>query len=114
LSKAGTSYQLMRLADLREGEARVVDVRDGEALHSMLVARRGGEIRVFRNRCPHAGMPLERLDGRVIFQEAAYLVCAAHFASFRFADGGCVGGPAKAPLASVASDVVDGWLVVTL
>ncbi len=49
-------------------------------------------VAAFRNKCPHAGYPLQRADGRILLQENRYIVCGAHSASFTL-DGQCAGGP---------------------
>lgn len=81
------------LADLPDGVAIAVDVTIESQRWSVIVVRRGAEVRAFDNRCPHAGMPLDRLDGRVTLDPAGFLVCAAHLASFRVEDGAYAGGP---------------------
>lgn len=73
--------------------AIVVDFAEREARLSIVVTRRGDAIAAFRNRCPHAGYPMERPDGRMVIQEGRYLVCTAHGASFALESGDCAGGP---------------------
>lgn len=80
---------------------------------SLIVTRRGDAIAAFRNKCPHAGYPLQRADGRVVVQEGRYLVCAAHGASFGLSDGVCAGGPCNGDgLERVAVVVRDGVVCV--
>ena len=99
---------LLALAEMADPDARAVDFRSGDALYSLVVARRGDMVRAYENVCPHARSPLERPDGRVVIDEGGYLVCSAHGASFSIADGGCVGGPASGPLTPFAIVVRDG------
>jgi nitrite reductase/ring-hydroxylating ferredoxin subunit len=76
---------------------------------SIILTRRGDHIAAFRNRCPHAGYPMERPDGRMVVQEGRFLVCTAHGASFRLEDGACAGGPCNgAGLERVAIEVRNG------
>lgn len=84
---------LARVDALPNPGAIVVDFAEGEARLSIIVTRRGDAIAAFRNRCPHAGYPMERPDGRVVIQEGRYLVCTAHGASFVLESGDCAGGP---------------------
>lgn len=100
-----------RLDALADPEARAFDFRNGEALFSLIVVRRGDEIRAYENSCPHAGMPLERPDGRVSLDAATFMICAMHGASFRIDDGACVGGPANRPLTPFPIVVRDGAVV---
>lgn len=99
---------ILALDGLGDPEARAVDFRAGEALFSLIVARRGGDVCAYENRCPHAAMPLDRPDGRVIIDAGGFLVCAMHGASFDLATGACAGGPADAPLTPFAIAVRDG------
>lgn len=81
---------LARIEDLADPCAVIV-YTDEHA--SLIVTRRGDAIAAFRNKCPHAGYPLQRSDGRVVVQEGRFMVCAAHGASFGLSDGACAGGP---------------------
>lgn len=73
--------------------AIVVVPHADEPFVSILVTRKGNVISAFRNKCPHAGYPLQHSSGRVIVQEGRYMVCAAHGASFTLDGGQCAGGP---------------------
>jgi nitrite reductase/ring-hydroxylating ferredoxin subunit len=92
-------------------EARAVDFRAGDAVFSLIIVRRGDLVRAYENRCPHARMPLDRPDGRVIIDAGGFLVCAMHGASFDAMSGACAGGPADAPLTPFAIAVRDGAVV---
>jgi nitrite reductase/ring-hydroxylating ferredoxin subunit len=95
---------------LDDPDARAFDFRAGEALFSLLIVRRGDLVWAYENRCPHAGMPLDRPDGRAPI-DGDFLICAMHGASFRLVDGACVGGPATGSLTSFAVLVRDGAVV---
>ncbi|HWA00047.1 MAG TPA: Rieske (2Fe-2S) protein [Caulobacterales bacterium] len=99
---------IARLEDLPDASARAFDFREGAAIFSLILARRGDEVFAYENECPHAGYPLERPDGRVLMQEGRFLVCSAHGASFQVEDGECAGGPcdgdALTPFAIVVRD----------
>jgi nitrite reductase/ring-hydroxylating ferredoxin subunit len=103
---------LVRIADLADPCAVVVPI-PGDAFGSLIVTRRGDAVAAFRNRCPHAGYPLQRADGRIVVQEGRFMVCGAHGASFLLDDGSCAGGPCNGDaLERVAIVVRDGavWL----
>lgn len=91
MPKPGTA--LARVEDVPDHGAIVRDFQNGEARFSILIARQGDVVTAFENRCPHAGFPLERPDGRMIVLERKYLLCAGHGAMFAIADGVCAGGP---------------------
>jgi nitrite reductase/ring-hydroxylating ferredoxin subunit len=103
---------LARLDELADPCAIVVEI-EGEAFATLIVTRRGDQIAAFRNRCPHAGYPLQRHDGRIVVQEGRFMVCGAHGASFTLEDGACAGGPCNGDgLERVAVVVRDGVVSV--
>ena len=83
---------LARIDALADPCAIVVDIEHDGQRHSLILTRSGDRISAFRNKCPHAGYPLLRADGRILLQENRYIVCGAHAASFTL-DGHCAGGP---------------------
>ncbi len=100
---------LVHLADIPDHGAVVRDFSAGEARFSLLVARMGDGAAAYENRCPHAGSPLERFDGRVLTLERRYILCAAHAAMFRLEDGACVAGPGDGRgLTQIPVEVIDG------
>lgn len=84
---------LARLDALPDPGAIVVVPHPDEPFVSILLTRSGERISAFRNKCPHAGYPLQHSSGRVIVQAGRFMVCAAHGASFGLTDGRCAGGP---------------------
>jgi nitrite reductase/ring-hydroxylating ferredoxin subunit len=80
---------------------------------TILVTRAGERISAFRNKCPHAGYPLQRADGRVMVQEGRYMVCAAHGASYTLEDGACAGGPCNGDALERVEIVLRNGEVVT-
>ena len=57
------------------------------------MVRKGERAFGFRDRCPHAGMPLAAFGDRYLTREGDLIFCASHGALFRLEDGVCVGGP---------------------
>jgi nitrite reductase/ring-hydroxylating ferredoxin subunit len=103
---------LARLDELTDPCAIVVEI-EGEAFATLIVTRRGERVAAFRNRCPHAGYPLQRHDGRIAVQEGRFMVCGAHGASFTLDDGACAGGPCNGDgLERVAVVVRDGLVIL--
>lgn len=94
--------------------AIVVTPNPSEPFVSVLVTRKGGVVSAFRNKCPHAGYPLQHSSGRVIVQEGRFMVCAAHAASFALETGACAGGPCdnSEALERIAVVVRDGSVLV--
>jgi nitrite reductase/ring-hydroxylating ferredoxin subunit len=109
LSPLPAGLQLARVDALADPCAIVVDIEHDGWRHSLILTRRGEAVAAFRNKCPHAGYPLQRADGRIVVQEGRYLVCGAHGASFVLDDGQCAGGPCNGdPLERVGVVVADG------
>lgn len=55
--------------------------------------RHSGEIRVYRNSCPHVGSPLDWAPGRFFSEDGSELVCHTHDARFDPLSGDCLAGP---------------------
>lgn len=112
MSALPAGIALARLDALEDAAAVVVDIEHRGWRHALIVTRQGERVAAFRNRCPHAGYPLQRADGRMVVQEGRYLVCAAHGASFTLEDGACAGGPCNGdPLERVEIEVRDGVVI---
>jgi len=105
---------LARLDALADPGAIVVEYEDGAGVRrSLILTRAGDHVAAFRNVCPHAGYPLQRADGRIVVQEARYLVCMAHGASFTLTDGACAGGPCNGDgLERVGIEVAQGMILL--
>ncbi len=70
-------------------------------------------LKVYRNACPHLGVPLDWLPGKFMSADGAMLVCATHGAEFRPSDGFCVRGPCRGDsLTAVPCEIRDGAVYV--
>lgn len=104
---------LARFDALPDPGAIVVEIEQAGARLSLILTRSGDRVSAFRNKCPHAGYPLQRADGRIVIQEKRYLVCTAHGASFTLTEGACAGGPCNGdPLERIAVEVRGGLVVL--
>jgi nitrite reductase/ring-hydroxylating ferredoxin subunit len=88
---AGTP--LCRGDDIEDGTARGFTI-GGRGLR-ILVARRGGALYAYVNRCPHVGTPLDWSADEFMDTERCHLLCATHGALFRVDDGVCIAGPCQ-------------------
>jgi nitrite reductase/ring-hydroxylating ferredoxin subunit len=96
------------LADLG---ARNFVLQIGEAYFHGFVVRRGGEVRGYVDRCPHAGMPLAQQLDQYLTPDGALIACSWHGALFEPLTGACVGGPCMgARLTPWPVRVVEGWV----
>jgi nitrite reductase/ring-hydroxylating ferredoxin subunit len=85
-------------------------VLQGQAT-ALIAVRRGAQVWVYRNRCPHFSIPLDYQPGTFSTYQGHLLMCAHHSAMFRFADGQCIDGPCQgAQLDNVAVYEQDGQL----
>ena len=109
---ASPQTPLCRLDEIAEGEPSAVEATLPEGTESLILLRRGGSVCAWRNVCPHAGRRLDWAPGQFL-RSGDTLICAAHGASFRLADGLCIGGPCRGQqLQAVPVRVADGavWL----
>lgn len=85
---------------LADASSRGFDV-DGQKLFAV---RRGGQVYVYINRCPHRGVGLEWKPDQFLDPSNSLIQCATHGALFLIEDGECVAGPcAGKSLTAVAS-----------
>jgi len=69
--------------------------------------RFNGDLRAYRNSCPHMGSPLDWLPGQFFSEDGSQLVCHTHDARFNPADGGCVSGPCPSGLSELPFRIKD-------
>jgi len=93
------------LEDIEENGCRGFVVGD----LGVFAVRRGGEVYVYRNCCPHARLPLNWLPDRFLDLSKTYLQCSAHGALFEITSGRCVAGPCVGQfLTALTAQVIDG------
>ncbi|KWR71865.1 MULTISPECIES: Rieske 2Fe-2S domain-containing protein [Pseudomonas] len=81
--------RLCHPGELAEGRTRGFQVEDLK----VFAVRRQGRVHVYRNRCPHRGVPLEWEADRFLDASGALLQCAHHGALFLIESGECIQGP---------------------
>ena len=75
--------------EISEAGSRGFDI-DGLKLFAV---RRGGQVHVYINRCPHRGVGLDWTPDRFLDASNSLIQCATHGALFLIEDGECVSGP---------------------
>ena len=103
---------LCRLQDIPDGGATAVDALLADGEQSLILLRDGGQVRGYRNVCPHAGRRLDYAPGKFLLKDDT-LICAVHGATFQRQAGACVAGPCRGDsLHAVALRVEDDavWL----
>ena len=83
--------RLCQLDELEDGSARGFNI-DGE---SIFAVHKRGEIRVYRNSCPHLGVELNWMPDQFMDLDGELIQCATHGALFLVEDGLCVAGPCQ-------------------
>jgi nitrite reductase/ring-hydroxylating ferredoxin subunit len=83
---------LGRLDDIPDGGSRGFPPPPG-GLVGLFAVRRGANVHVYVNACPHIGVPLDWLPDRFLSVDGTHIVCATHGAEFAIDDGFCVRGP---------------------
>ncbi len=76
---------------LPESQSRGFELED----YKLLAIRRQGEVFIYKNRCPHRGIPLERQPDQFLDSSASLIQCATHGALFLIENGECVAGPCE-------------------
>lgn len=106
-------FKILKLEDIPNHGAIVVDIWPNGDLVSTIVARKNTDIYCYLNRCPHAGWPLENFTGSFIFTPNHEIVCAAHGAIFDVTNGHCLGGPGHGkPLQKFPITINDGFIQI--
>ena len=109
MSKLGKKIELCRLTDIPDGGSKEF-YPDGEPLFAV---RQGKEVFVYRNSCPHTGMPLNWQPDQFFDVDKKYIQCAIHAAIFQPTTGLCVAGPCSGEsLDAVDGDIRDGVVYI--
>lgn len=102
---------IVAIEELKDGEVIEKSIQGETETHSLVLARIGEAIHVYRNVCPHQGRPLNWAPGRLLISDEGYLVCPAHGAAFELIHGTCVKGVCQGsslvpvPVKSVEGDI---------
>jgi nitrite reductase/ring-hydroxylating ferredoxin subunit len=78
---------LCTLDDLSEGSSK------GFASSKVFAVNNAGTIYLYRNSCPHLGIPLEWVANQFLDSSGSMIQCANHGALFVIRSGQCVSGP---------------------
>jgi nitrite reductase/ring-hydroxylating ferredoxin subunit len=87
-------------------------LRDLDEGGSVLVVRRGSEVRAWRNLCPHHWLPLTYRSPKVLSADGLRLRCSNHGAEFSVEDGRPLGDGLPCGLEPVPVHIDDEGRVV--
>ena len=80
----------------------------------IIIVRRGNNAHAFVNNCPHANLPLDLIEGKVLARDGYNLLCANHAALFNPETGICLSGPcAGKKLATKTIKIKEGKILTT-
>lgn len=100
---------LCLISDIPEGSARGFDI----GAQRYIVVKRDSGVFVFRNECPHLGIPLEWQPDQFMDPDGELLQCSTHGALFLPDSGECISGPCAGQfLLSVPFTCIDGTVVL--
>jgi nitrite reductase/ring-hydroxylating ferredoxin subunit len=103
---------LCRVEDIPPDGARGFAAAPGGFV-GLFAVRRGEQVHVYVNSCPHIGTPLDWAPDRFLTGNGARILCATHGAEFRIEDGLCTSGPCLGErLESVLTEIEDGCVMV--
>ena len=104
---------LCQLEDIEDGgSAGFTADLDGET-RMLLAVRKGDNVFVYVNSCPHIGVPLDFYAGKFLSRDRKHIICSTHGALFEIENGHCVFGPCRnAHLKAVSVSVGDGMVLI--
>ena len=107
-------FYLCLMDELVEGQARGFDpLQRGK--DSVFALVHDGQVRIYRNSCPHLDVRLEYRKDRFFFFYCQLIVCYAHGAQFLPSTGECVFFFCLCQkLEALAWRVEEGWLVLQM
>ncbi len=110
--KINNGYKaLCRLKDIPDGGSKEFDV-DGE---SVFAVRQDDRVYLYRNSCPHTGLPLNWQPDQFMDLDRNFIQCSVHSAIFQPDTGFCVAGPCSGDsLDAVPCEIRDGTICVSL
>ena len=104
---------LCALSDIPDGDAAGFATVIAGKPKAVFAVRRGGEVFVYENDCPHNGTILDSL-GDFMSEDGNHIECGTHSALFRIEDGLCVEGPCEGDrLTQIKASVRDGMVYIT-
>ncbi|MCK5445641.1 MAG: Rieske 2Fe-2S domain-containing protein [Rhodospirillaceae bacterium] len=84
---------ICQLTDIPDGGDTAITAKiDGKKI-GLIALRKGIEVSLFINSCPHIGTPLDLTPGQFLNVDKTFIQCSTHGALFEKDSGLCVFGP---------------------
>lgn len=104
--------RLCHVDEIPDGSAKGFPPAPG-GFNGIVVYRKGDDIHVYVNSCPHIGTPLDWTPDRFMSRDGKYIICATHGAAFAPDTGLCLLGPCEGDyLDKIKFDIKDGVIHV--
>ncbi len=84
---------LCRLDEIADGGSAGFTATVHGALARILVVRKGLDVYIYLNSCPHIHAPLDFVPGQFLNLDKTLISCSTHGALFQIVDGHCLSGP---------------------
>jgi nitrite reductase/ring-hydroxylating ferredoxin subunit len=105
---------LCRVEDIPDGDSRGF-LPNQRRQDRLFAVRRGAEVYVYLNTCPHNWVPLDWMQDKFMGHRGGDIVCFAHGAHFDVVTGECTAGVCEGQsLIPVPSRLVDGEVRIAL
>ena len=102
--------KLIQLNEIQEGSSLGIDIDE----NSFIVVRHKEQIHVYKNSCPHLGLPLEFMPNQFLTHDKSLIQCSSHGALFEHGTGICISGPCQGQsLKVIPFTVQEGWITVS-
>ncbi|MDV7340846.1 Rieske (2Fe-2S) protein [Terasakiella sp. A23] len=88
-----SDHRLCNINDVEEEDSKEFVIPNEENGTSVLAVKKDGIFAVYKNICPHLGVPMNLEPDRFLDVEKNFILCSTHGALFKIDDGECVHGP---------------------
>ena len=104
--------KLCELNDIEDGGSAGFTAKVNGTAQMVLAVRKGNQVFVYINSCPHIGTPLDFHAGKFLNQEKKHILCSTHGALFEIENGHCIFGPCRNSYLKVVPVEINGGEVV--
>lgn len=107
------SHYLCQLTELPDHSSRGFNLPGANM--GVFAVRRGDQVFVYRNLCPHVAIPLEWVEHEFLTADNSLIQCANHGALFTIDTGECITGPCSGQsLQAIKHQITDGAIYAVL
>ena len=105
-----TAQHVCMLDDLPDNGSKSLKL-NGEACFAV---RQGQSVYLYRNVCPHLGLPLDLMPDQFLDYDNRHIQCTSHGALFKINTGLCIAGPCQGKsLQPLACEIINGAVLLS-